>query len=221
MLDAEIHLEANGLGEGNQATNQEKAKTVIFLRHHLDEGLKAEYLTVKDPFILWTNLKDMYDRQKTVILPNAHYKWMHLHMQDFKYVSEYNSAIFNISSQLKLHGENVTNLDLLEKKISTFHTSNVLLRQQYREKGFKIYSELISCLLVVEQNNELLLKTHESRPTSAAPFPKANVTVIYSNFGQNRGHDRGRGRGRARGHVHYNYHHGGHSKGPTRPKRGR
>ena len=40
---------------------------------------------------------------------------MHLCLQDFKTVSEYNSAIFRISSQLKLCGKNITDTDMLEK----------------------------------------------------------------------------------------------------------
>ncbi|KAA3476874.1 hypothetical protein EPI10_010808 [Gossypium australe] len=48
-------------------------------------------------------------------------------------------------------------LGLIGKKtLSTFHTSNVLLQQQYCERDFKKYFELISCLLVANQNNELL-----------------------------------------------------------------
>ena len=62
---------------------------------------------------------------------------MHFRLQDFKTVSEYNYAIFKISSQLKLCRENNTDEDLLEKIFSTFYASNVLLQQQYREKGFK------------------------------------------------------------------------------------
>ena len=131
ILDAEIHLEANALGEtikdGNNASNQDKAKTMIFLRHHLHEGLKAEYLTINDPLVLWNNLKDRYDHQKTVILPKARYDWMHLRLQDYKTVSEYNSAMFRISSQLKLCREKVTDEDMLEKTFSTFHESNLLL----------------------------------------------------------------------------------------------
>jgi hypothetical protein len=50
------------------------------------------------------------------------------------------------------------------------------MQQQYRERGFKKYLELISCLLVAEQNNELLMKNHQSRPTGSSPFPKANAT---------------------------------------------
>ena len=58
---------------------------------------------------------------------------------------------------------------MLEKTFSTFHASNVLLQQQYHEKGFKKYSKLISCLLVAEQNNELLMKNHETRPSGSNP----------------------------------------------------
>ena len=131
ILDAEIHLEANDLGEtikdGNNASNQDKAKAMIFLRHHLHEGLKAKYLTIKDSLVLWNNLKERYDHQKTVILPKARYDWMHLRLQDYKTVSEYNSAMFRISSQLKLFGEKVTDENMLEKTFSTFHVSNLLL----------------------------------------------------------------------------------------------
>ena len=44
IRDAKIHLDAMNLGamikEGNQASLQDRAKTLIFLHHHLHEGLK-------------------------------------------------------------------------------------------------------------------------------------------------------------------------------------
>ncbi|GKD56618.1 uncharacterized protein Tco_1290005, partial [Tanacetum coccineum] len=194
VLDAEIHLDANGIGntikEGNETSVQDKAKSMIFLCHHLDEALKTEYLTVKDPLVLWKNLKDRYDHQKTVILPRTRYEWVYLRLQDFKSVGEYNSAVFRITSQLSLCGEKITDEEMLEKTFSTFHASNMLLQQQYRERGFKKYCDLISCLLVAEQNNELLMKNHETRPTGTAPFPEANVATLNN---QNRGRGRGRG----------------------------
>ncbi|PIM98030.1 hypothetical protein CDL12_29491 [Handroanthus impetiginosus] len=170
VVDAKMHLDAMGLKntivEKNEATIQNRAKTMIFLRHHLDESLKIEYLT-------------------------ARYDWLHLRLQDFKSISEYNSVMFKITSQLMLCGEKISDKDMLEKTLSTFHASNLHLQQQYREKGFKKYSELISCLLVAEQNNELLMKNYESRPTGSSPFPEANATN-FSN--SNRSHGRGRGR---------------------------
>ena len=92
---------------------------------------------------------------------------MHLRLQDFKKVIEYNSALFKISSRLKLWGEKITDEDMLEKTFTTFHASNVFLHQPYRERRFTKYLELISCLLVVEQNNELLMKNHSSRLTGS------------------------------------------------------
>ena len=113
--------------------------------------------------------KKRFDHQKTVIFPKARYEWLHLRLQEYKSVSEYNSAMFRITSLLLLCGEKVTDEEMLEKTFSTFHASNVLLQQQYREKGFKKYSKLISCLLVAEQNNELLMKNHEARPSGSNP----------------------------------------------------
>ncbi|KAK9682723.1 hypothetical protein RND81_10G092000 [Saponaria officinalis] len=101
VLDAEIHLDANGLGEtikeGNTATTQNKAKAMIFLRHHLCEGLKYEYLIVKHPLTLWKNLKERYDHLKIVILPKVRFDWLHLRLQDFKSINDYNSAMFRIT----------------------------------------------------------------------------------------------------------------------------
>ncbi|XP_016482050.1 uncharacterized protein LOC107802977 [Nicotiana tabacum] len=56
--------------------------------------------------------------------------------------------------------------------------------QQYRERGFKKYSELISCLLVAEQHNTLLLKIHEARPTGSALLPKANMAARRDKSGK-------------------------------------
>ncbi|PIN00633.1 hypothetical protein CDL12_26865 [Handroanthus impetiginosus] len=145
VVDAKMHLDAMGLEntivEKNEATIQNRAKAMIFLRHHLDESLK-----------------ERYDRLKLVVLPKARYDWLHLRLQDFKSISEYNSTMFKITSQLMLS----------------------------------------------EQNNELLMKNHESRPTGSSPFPEANATN-FSNSGRDRDCGRGRSHGRGRGRDRYNY----------------
>ncbi|XP_074355741.1 uncharacterized protein LOC141695392 [Apium graveolens] len=166
ILDAEIHLSAMGLGdtikEGNKTSKQDKAKVMIFLHQHLDEGLKTEYLTIKDPLTLWKDLKERYYHQKTVILLKARYDWLHLRLQDYK-------------------------------------------SQQYRERRFMKYSELIYILLLAEQNNKLLLKNHQARPTGSTPFPEVNAVTNNEyrdnkSFGRGHRYGHGRGRGRARGH---------------------
>ncbi|KAM3361647.1 hypothetical protein P3S68_016501 [Capsicum galapagoense] len=201
VLNVEIHLDAMDLGDSikneNTASSQNRAKAIIFLRHHFDEVLKIEYLTTKDPLVLWNSLKERFDHLKMVILPKAQYEWMHLRFQDYKSVHEYNSVMFRISSQLKLYGETVNDNGMMEKTFSTFHASNVLLRQQYQVKGFKKYAELSSHFLAAEQNNDLLMKNHENRPTGSASFPEVNdVHAHHARRGKGRGPDRGRGRGR-------------------------
>ncbi|XP_070055231.1 uncharacterized protein [Nicotiana tomentosiformis] len=133
VLDAEIYIDAMGLGDAikdkNKASTQDCAKALIFLRHHLDEGLKIKYLTVKDPPVLWNGLKERYNNLKLVTLPQARYDWAHLRLQDFKSVSEYNSAMFRITSKLKLYGDTITDYDMLEKTFTTFHAFNMVLQQ--------------------------------------------------------------------------------------------
>nr|GEX74063.1 hypothetical protein [Tanacetum cinerariifolium] len=192
----------------------QKAKALMFIRHHLHVDLKIEYLTMKDPLVLWNKLKYRFDHQKTVILPKARYEWTHLRLHDFKSVSEYNSIMHRITTMFLLCGDTITDVEMLEKTFSAFHASNILLQQQYRAKGFTKYCDLISCLLVAEQNNELLMKNHETRPTGTAPLSKANATTYDDhNRGRNRGYDRGCGRGRGRGFGRGHGHGRGHGFG--------
>ncbi|XP_022861047.1 uncharacterized protein LOC111381493 [Olea europaea var. sylvestris] len=127
VLDTDIHLVSKGLGNKrrNKESLQDRAKELIFLRHHLHNGLKIEYLIEKDS------------------------------------------------------------------------------HQQYYERGFKKYSKLISCMLVTEQNNELLMKNHGLRPTGSVLLPEVNGIALpeanaISRQGRGRGHGFGHGRKRGR-----------------------
>ncbi|KZV20033.1 hypothetical protein F511_15276 [Dorcoceras hygrometricum] len=88
-----------------------------------------------------------------------------------------------------------------------FHFSRVIytLQQQYRVREFAKYSELIACLLVRENNNELLMRNNQFRPNQ----------IRGQDFGRGRGRGRGRGQGRGRGRVrgHRNTHDRGCDRG--------
>lgn len=73
---------------------------MIFFRYHLDAVLKFEYLIIKDPFILWNNLKERHDNSKMAILSKARYNWIHLRLQNFKFICDYNSA--NVQNYLSI-----------------------------------------------------------------------------------------------------------------------
>ncbi|XP_057785852.1 uncharacterized protein LOC131003348 [Salvia miltiorrhiza] len=109
--------------------------------------------------------------------------------KDFKFVIEYNSTLHRIVSQLKLCKQEVTEIDLIEKTLSTFHASNLVLQQQYRAKNYTRHSELISALLVAEKHNQLLMRNHNARPVGSQAVPEAHATTYRGG--------RGRGRGKA------------------------
>ncbi|WP_284190130.1 hypothetical protein, partial [Zoogloea oryzae] len=96
-----------------------------------------------------------------------------MRFQDFSSVASYNSALHKIVYQFV---EKKLLTLIFWKRLSTFHASSVCLQQQYRERHFAKYSQLISCLLVAEKNNELLMKNHESHPSGSTPVPEAHST---------------------------------------------
>ncbi|XP_023761130.1 uncharacterized protein LOC111909572 [Lactuca sativa] len=180
MIDVKMHLETMGISnvicEFNNCLAHDKAKAQVFLRTHIDEMLRFEYLDSTDPSILWNLLKERFDHQKEFILPIARDEWRTMRFQDFKKVNEYSSAVFRICSKLKYCGQEVTDEDMLEKNYSTFHATNITLMQTYRLQMFTKYFELNICLLIVKKNYEHLMKNHESRPTGSVALLEANAT---------------------------------------------
>ena len=83
--------------------------------------------------------------------------------------------LFDIVSRLELCGIKLTDAELLKKTFSTFHASNIVLQQQYRQCQFATYSDLISVLLTAEQTNELLLKNHDLRSADSKALPEAHA----------------------------------------------
>lgn len=113
-------------------------------------------------------------------------------------------------------GEKVTEKRKIDKTLSTFHPNNINLAEMYRERKFTKFGDLLSTLLVAEQNHELVIKNHQSRPTGSAPLPEVNNTSFQQNV-RGKGHRGGRGygryRGRGRSHGNFRpYNSSGHQK---------
>ncbi|XP_058784488.1 uncharacterized protein LOC131659294 [Vicia villosa] len=174
-----------------------KSKVNRIIKHHLDNGLQTEYSNAKDPKILWDKIKARFGHQKKVLLPSLVDQWNKLRFQDYKTVIAYNSAMHQIVSQLEFCGKIITEKEKLEKTFSTFHASQVLLQQQYKMREYTEYSDLVAALLAAEQNNELLIKNHQARPTGTMPYPETNaITFNRGRGGFNRLKIHG-------GHVHF------------------
>ncbi|KAK9671226.1 hypothetical protein RND81_12G014500 [Saponaria officinalis] len=180
-VDARANLKAKGiehtiLVDGN-STPQEQAKAIVFLRHHLHDSLKSEYMFVEDPKELWGNLSQRFESLERIIGPKAQYDWMNIRFQDFTFVSDYDSAILRITSQLRLCGQATTDAAMIEKILSTMHADNEVLQELYRERQYNRYSDLIAILRMTEENMKVMFHNHKKRPagTSWHKFKRGNT----------------------------------------------
>jgi hypothetical protein len=55
--------------------------------------------------------------------------------------------------------------------------AQMILQQQYRERGFTVYSELIKTLLQAERHNELLLWNSNLRPVGTKPLLEVHANT--------------------------------------------
>ncbi|XP_048494388.1 uncharacterized protein LOC125494712 [Beta vulgaris subsp. vulgaris] len=225
ILEASCQSLDHTIVKGGAPTPLEQAKALLFLKHHIHEELKSEYILVEDLKELWDNLKDRFEHFQRIIAPRAQQEWSVLRFQDFATVREYNSAVLRITSQLKLCGELVSKRAMIEKTLSTVHANNVVQQEQYRERRCQKFSDLIAIFLVEEQNNQILLSIHNQRPAGTSVAVETNATRggkhwnkrggnsnwngQFKNRGNGERNDNGNGRGRGRGHQNW------------RPNRGR
>jgi hypothetical protein len=80
-----------------------------------------------------------------------------------------------LSSKLKFCENEPTNMKKIEKTLSTMLPAHMILQQQYHQRDFTVYSELIKTLLQTERHNELLIWNSNQGPVGAKPLPKVHT----------------------------------------------
>ncbi|KAK9697955.1 hypothetical protein RND81_08G072500 [Saponaria officinalis] len=111
-------------------------------------------------------------------------------------VNEYNSALFQLCSQLEYCAEEVSDVAKLDKTFSTMGGPNLYYARQLRQDQFIKFTDLIAVLLLSEQHYKILLKNGNIRPSGSTVIPETNA---IAKFGHGRWNNK-RGRGRGRGH---------------------
>ena len=119
--DIEIKLDGMGLDHTivqaeagkDERTKPDKAKALHFLRHHLHRDLKSEYMTERDPLVLWQSLMDRFSQQRSIVLPRAQQDSITLRFQDFKSVAAYNSALHRIVTKTRLCDQKITDANMI------------------------------------------------------------------------------------------------------------
>jgi len=98
-------------------------------------------------------------------------------------VDEYNHAVHRVSQKLRFCGKEPTELEKIEKTLSTMLPSERILTLSYREKNFTDYALLIQTLRQAEKNHEITIWNSQRRPMGTAPLPEVHANI--KKFDQN------------------------------------
>ena len=90
-------------------------------------------------------------------------------------MSDYNHAVHRICSKLQFCEKEPTDVDKIEKTLSIMLPSERILQQQYCERHFQVYFELIQTLLEAEKHSELMVWNNQHRPIGSAPLPEVHA----------------------------------------------
>jgi hypothetical protein len=122
--------------------------------------LKSKYVLEEEPSVLWAALHNHYKQQKVVILPEANHDWVHLHLQDYKSIGDYNHVVYKICAKLWFCEKEPSDEENIEKTLTTMLPSDRVLKHQYRARNYQHYSKLVQDLLQVEKHDELSMRNH-------------------------------------------------------------
>ena len=137
----------------------------------------------ENPHALWNNLKQRYEQQKAIVLPETSHEWNYVHLQDFKTVDEYNHVVHKVCQKLQFCEKEPIETEKIEKTLSTMLPSERILTLSYREKNFTDYALLIQTLRQAEKNHEITIWNSQQRSMGTTPLPEVHANI--KKFDQN------------------------------------
>lgn len=101
---------------------------------HMDKSLQSEYLIKEDPRRLWVALEKRFGNVRESLLPDLEMKWLNLRLCDYSSFLDFNSEALRIKSLMKLCQKPITDAMMIEKTLSAFPVSDLVVANNYRIK---------------------------------------------------------------------------------------
>ncbi|XP_026384268.1 uncharacterized protein LOC113279831 [Papaver somniferum] len=181
------------------------------------------------PKELWDALASRFGNIEDSLLPQLNEQWNDIRFLNYVKVGGFQKDILKLQALLNFCGIKLTDKDMIQKTLSTFPLSSVILANQYRieviNKRIISFSKLINLLQVAERHNEVLANNNARAP-GKKKIPEANYGKYnkgkhpkekrvknvdsYSHAPYSRGDNNPRGRGQ-KGHRGRGHWRGGHS----------
>jgi hypothetical protein len=80
------------------------------------------------PHSLWVALKDRYEQQKAILLPEANHEWTQICLQNFKSIEDYNHVIHKVCAKLQFCEKEPSEENNIEKTLQTMLPSDQVLQ---------------------------------------------------------------------------------------------
>ncbi|KAL6568965.1 hypothetical protein OROGR_000690 [Orobanche gracilis] len=170
-------------------SDKTKASALMFLRRHIDPNLRWEYLQLKSPKELWDAFKGQFGNM-CILLRELVVQWNDIRLLDYKRVNDFNKDMPRLKARLNFCGKDITEDDMIQKTLSTFPTSALILANQYRleydNNRITTFNKLINLLQVAERHNEVLV-SNNVRPVGTKKVPETNYDKVKRYIGRGRG----------------------------------
>ncbi|XP_026442348.1 uncharacterized protein LOC113341795 [Papaver somniferum] len=180
----------------------------MFLKRNIDPNLRWGYHHFKTPKKLWDALERRFGNIHYSLLPQLQVQWNEIRFLDYVKVNDFQKDMLQLQARLDFCGTKLTDAEMIQKTLSTFPTSSMILANQYRSevdnKRITTFSKLINLLQVAETHNEILVNNN-ARVMGKKKVPEANYGKV--NRGKNPKSKRG-------GHADHSPSHDSHSRTP-------
>nr|XP_011470508.1 PREDICTED: uncharacterized protein LOC105353228 [Fragaria vesca subsp. vesca] len=126
---------------------------------------------------LWDALKGRFGNIHDTLLLELTVQWNEIRLLDYKRVHDFNKDMLRLKARLNFCGKELTEDDMIQKTLSTFPTSSLILANQYRleydNKRITTFNKLINLLQVAERHSEVLVNNN-TRPVGTKKIPETN-----------------------------------------------
>jgi hypothetical protein len=112
-----------------------------------------------------------------VILAEANHVWIHLRIQVYKSIGDYNLDVHKICAKLRFCEKKPCDEDKIEKTLTTMLPLDRILKHQYCARNYQHYSNLVQDHLQAEKNYELTMINHHQRLVGTTSLCQRSITV--------------------------------------------
>ncbi|XP_026410728.1 uncharacterized protein LOC113305952 [Papaver somniferum] len=122
----------NPSADAAPATEKGKANAFMFLKRHIDPNLRWGYRHLKMPKELWDTLDSRFGNIHDSLIPQLNVLWNEICFLDYVKVNDFQKDMLQIQARMDFCGKKLTDEEMIQKILSTFPTSSMILANQYR-----------------------------------------------------------------------------------------